>query len=146
MTASHTVIWKSPSAAPGNPLVGWQVYDWLAHKQVFEPRGFPGPLNGLARSALDGAIEKGRNVSIAQQAEDPAADPAALLSALMRLRPATLICPERGAGALSARRWVIADLMGHAQQQSPQPIAEASIQAAVNQLATQWYPFTWSRP
>ena len=138
--AAHTVIWKDPRTAAGHPLSGWQLYDWLAHKQVFQRRGLPGQLAVLARTALDGAIASGRNVSIAQQAEDPEADPAALLTALFRLRPATLVCPERPANALSQRRWVIANLMGHQQQPTPQTIAELLAQDAVDRLGREYFP------
>jgi hypothetical protein len=45
---------------------------------------------------------------------------------------------------MSQKRWVIANLSGHSQQASPQPVAEGGIQAAVDDLAKQYYP-AWNQ-
>jgi len=142
--ASHTVLWKNPRApvTPGaNPLLGWQKFEWWGREQQFKRTGHPGPLASLAASALDGAVAATRNVTIAQTAEDPEkASPGALLMSFMRVRPVTLICPERPLRPGTNIRWAMAWLTGDARRAQPQFLAESAIQGAVNALVKEQFP------
>jgi hypothetical protein len=144
MHASHTVLWKNPRAPVtmgANPLLGWQRYEWWSGEhQRFKKSGIAGPLASLAASALDGAIAATRNVTIAQQVENPEASPADLLTAFGRVRPVTLICPERKPRPGTNMRWAMAWLTGDARKAQPQTLPEAAIQAAVDALAKEQYP------
>src|ERR1700678_1193063 len=144
MHASHTVLWKNPRApvtTGANPLLGWQLYEWWSGEhQCFKKYGIAGPLASLAASALDGAIAAARNVTIAQQVENPEASPADLLTAFRRVRPVTLICPERKPRPGANTRWAMAWLTGDARKAQPQTLPDAAIQAAVDALAKEQFP------
>src|ERR1700678_2718544 len=144
MHASHTVLWKNPRApvtTGANPLLGWQLYEWWSGEhQCFKKYGIAGPLASLAASALDGAIAAARNVTIAQQVENPEASPADLLTAFRRVRPVTLICPERKPRPGTNTRWAMAWLTGDTRKAQPQTLPDAAIQAAVDALAKEQFP------
>jgi hypothetical protein len=144
MIASHTMLWKNPRAPVtmgANPLLGWQRYEWWSGEhQCFKKYGIAGPLASLAASALDGAIAAARNVTIAQQVENPEASPADLLTAFRRVRPVTLICPERKPRPGTNTRWAMAWLTGDTRKAQPQTLPDAAIQAAVDALAKEQFP------
>jgi len=119
----------------------WQKFEWWGREQQFKRTGHAGPLASLVASALDGAVAATRNVTIAQTAEDPeTASPGALLMAFMRVRPVTLICPERPLPPGANTRWAMAWLTGDARRAQPQFLAESAIQGAVNALAKEQFP------
>jgi hypothetical protein len=141
---THTLIWKSPRAPASlgaNPLLGWQRFElWDSAASHFKKVGSPAPLAGLAIAALDGAIATRRDVTVAQQVDNPETTPAVhLLLTLMGVRPVTLICPERATSDAKDVRWILALLTG-ATSQEPPSVPEVAIQAAVDAHVKGHYP------
>jgi len=130
---SHTLIWRSddgpPTGAAG--LLGWQKYSLDANPFHFFRCG-EGQIGTLASDAVRCAVERGCDVTVAWgAAPDFRATPAHQLEETFRkLRPATLVCPERP----KSSRWVICEIG------TPASLPEAAVQSAVNDVVALHYP------
>jgi hypothetical protein len=106
---SHILIWREP--VDGGTLWGRRRYERPDHGLYFRARGKadPGYIHPTARRALCedfGAVLRNVNVLIGWGECRPEATPAGeVLSMVGRLRPLTVICPERTKGD----RWIISN-------------------------------------
>jgi hypothetical protein len=135
--AAHILIWRDPTggATPGaGPMFGWQEYHRPDHGSLFQKRGDPGWIRPIAERVLSaevGAIMRNTNVTIAWQAEPPESTPAVALEPLFRkLRPMTLICPERPTGD----RWAISNFG------APEFVHSGAVQGAIDKLVATMFP------
>ena len=129
---THSLLWKSvrtPASLGANPLLGWQRFEhWSAADKFFKPVGSPGALGPLVGPALEGAVAAGRDVSIAMTSEAPGITPVDEMSdMLMRVRPVTLICPERAERPGTSARWVVARVDGRSSQTPPETVPATAI-------------------
>jgi hypothetical protein len=109
-------------------MFGWQEYHRPDHGTFFQKRGDPGWIRPIAERVLSaevGAIMRNTNVTVAWQPERPDATPAAKLEPIFRrLRPMTLICPERPTGD----RWAISNFG------APEILHAGAVQGAIDKL------------
>jgi hypothetical protein len=115
-------------------MFGWQEYRRPDHGTRFQKRGDPGWIGPVAARVLSadfGAILRNTNVTVAWQPERPDATPAVGLEPIFRrLRPMTLICPERPTGD----RWAISNFG------APEILHAGAVQGAVDKLVATMFP------
>jgi hypothetical protein len=135
--AAHVLIWRDPTGganAGAGPMFGWQEYRRPDHGTLFQKRSDPGWIRPVAARVLSadfGAITRNTNVTVAWQPERPDATPAADLEPIFRrVRPMTLICPERPTGD----RWVISTFG------APQILHRGAVQAAIDDMVASMFP------
>jgi hypothetical protein len=131
---SHIPIWREPTE--GGALWGWRRYERPDHGLYFRAQGSgdPGYIHPMAHRALCqdfGAILRSVNVLVGwgecRVEATPAADVLAIVS---RLRPLTVICPEREKGD----RWIISNFG------APVSFPKAGIQGAVDRFVDETFP------
>jgi hypothetical protein len=137
---AHILIWRDPTGGPtpgAGPLFGWQEYHRPDHGSLFQKRGDPGWIRPIAERVLSaevGAIMRNTNVTVAWQPDRPDATPSAKLEPIFRrLRPMTLICPERPTGD----RWAISNFG------APEILHAGAVQGAIDKLVETMFP-NWS--
>jgi hypothetical protein len=135
--AMHVLIWRDPTGganAGAGPMFGWQEYRRPDHGVLFQKRGDPGWIGPVAARVLSadfGAIVRNTNVTVAWQPERPDATSAAELEPIFRrLRPMTLICPERRTGD----RWAISNFG------APEILHAGAVQGATDNLVASMFP------
>jgi hypothetical protein len=113
-------------------MFGWQEYRRHDHGAVFQKRGDPGWIRPMAERVLSADFAmRNTNVTIAWQPERPDATPAAELEQIVRrLRPMTLICPERP----TSDRWAISNFG------APELFHAGAMQGAVDMLVATMFP------
>jgi hypothetical protein len=135
--AAHVLIWRNPKdSAHGGAslLLGWHQYRRQDAAKYFKKHGDFGTLGNLAVGALTsdfGAILRNANVTIAWQPEPPESTPAAELEPIFRrLRPMTLVCPERPTGD----RWAVSNFG------APEVFPASAIQGVIDNLVATMFP------
>jgi hypothetical protein len=115
-------------------MFGWQEYRRPDHGALFQKRGDPGWIRPVAARILTddfGATTRNTNVTIGWQRERPDATPAAELEPIFRrLRPMTLICPQRPTGD----QWAISNFG------APQILRGGAVQAAIDDMVASMFP------
>jgi hypothetical protein len=132
---SHILIWRE--SVEGGAISAWRRYERPDHGMYFRTQGKdgdPGFIHPMAHRALCedyGAILRNVNVLIGwgecRVEATPAADVLAIVS---RLRPFTVICPERQKGD----RWIISNFG------SPVSFPKAGIQGAIDRFVDETFP------
>jgi hypothetical protein len=135
--SDHILIWRDFSAHPKtgpNALLGWS--DFTLSGGKFVRRALHAQLGDLATMAISQAIDRGVNVTVAWQPENPATASVDRLEEIFRKqRPATLVCPERA--ARRSDRWSVSLF------DKPASAPAAAVQGVLNKLVTELYP-RWS--
>jgi hypothetical protein len=131
---SHILLWREPTE--GGALWGWRRYERPDHGMYFRAQGSGDPsyIHPMAHRALCqefGAILRNVNVLVGwgdcRVEATPAADVLAIVS---RLRPLTVICPERENGD----RWIISNFG------APVSFPKAGIQGAIDRFVDETFP------
>jgi hypothetical protein len=136
--SSHVLICRDSRGGPAPngvaaPL-GWREFTLADNPRFFRKTGVVGQINQLVANAAVDVIASGRNLTVVWGGPaDLWAAPADELEIEFRkLRPGTLICPER---PNKTDRWIISDWAG-----KPESMPAAAIQGAVSSTVATRYP------
>lgn len=130
----HVLIWKNTGGVVPrgfNALLSWSSYTRAPGATHFLKRDSNAQIADLVHAAASDAQVRCREITVAWQPEHPETVSAAELeTAICKLRPATLICPERKTGG----RWIITDFG------TPESLPDAAIQAAIRSTVSNLFP------
>jgi hypothetical protein len=146
MNQSSTILlWRDPNAGDtcgAQGLLHWRSFTRQPADELFMPYGEPAQIGAMARTVLGDAFRRGVNCYVGWQTENPRTTPAnEIETAIRRLWPLTIFCPER---AIGGDRWCM-----HAFGESA-TLSKTAVERTVNDFLAvhipHWQPGVAYRP